>query len=77
MLHAYVWLTMQERLGIAQPQDLEEAADISSKMNTRLWPSRDAEGFRKEILALSRYGRASIYNISSFIENSLMWRQLL
>ena len=41
---------------MAQPEDAVASAAIKTKLNTRLWPSRDAEGFRKQILIVSRYG---------------------
>ena len=47
---------LQEQFGFALPEDRRVLAHILSKMNDRLWPSRDADGFRKQIVVRSRYG---------------------
>ena len=47
---------VQEQLGFSQPGDAEKLAKVKAKTNDKLWPWRDAEGFRKLLIVLSEHG---------------------
>lgn len=50
---------VQKALGYSQPEDNALLKDINARMSTNLLPYRDANGFRKLIVALSASGHSS------------------
>ena len=50
---------MQEQLGFSAPGDSEQLAKLKAKSSDRLAPWRDAAGFRKLLVVLSKHGGPS------------------